>query len=945
MSFERSFSFAAIEHQGALGRARESHRPRSSKYAPPKCDTPRKASASSVYQSDPSTVLRKLSINDGSCYPTSGIPGTTPPSASEGRPTNRASEHDTTGTPPVHSIAGQQSDHHGSGPSGGDIRTLELLATEDDDEPKGPSIGHSTPKRCSSLQSSAPVNGHSTPNNSQNQALSRCRNADDASFSTPPRGGGGATRYSNMLLSFTSTPFGGGRGKTPTHHGSSRNGSLEVSHPSPACATGEGSGMTGRRSKTSSPCLGDYFAVQPAKAHRNRRSPFTSSNTNNNTNTSGSGNDSGGLNSSSTITLNSSMFQDNDFPLLNVTPNKDHTGDGDDGQNVKRRVSLTTRPSFNESHDGGAASGARKAGAQRRRIAPTTVSRSVTGRHDFTSSSFRSENNLASIECQEDASRDPRGMLRHLKDEIRNDFQVEQQQARMQRIVRAKQSLHTSFDRAEEVASTSELAWPAAGTNNLTKLDQTAPPAAGGGGEGTATAKQVLLIEFDKVTQKPTIDRLVAVYALLMDLNLVPNALNELAYLINLVSTERHIAAGPQKQPTEQPPTTSAGAADSSAPVAHGNILRNPHNCVYFATEVLYRQRMLLALLDSTSLRVVVENEQLGALHPTLNGFLRDMLAQKVKLETAAINRASADGDLSLANSSITNVFYQQENDTKDHFPSSKEFNAFNKQRDLFYATLRVWESEHLNPAWEFEEKLGSKVRAMLDILHHPINMAHLAKLFSAQLIISFNFDNSASELQMALPNIDLTKLSKLRQRLVAPSIFSTQYLFPGSQSFFRDFIVASETHQIFIEQLKAVLVHELLQMNGSSYEMCSISDAHSGPSRSEYVVRPETIATMRVLAKFIGFIIARPFQYEGCRSTMVENRQIELRNMVSILLVQLFMTATISPWEVRCVGLLVVCSVVPCPCNPQVVVVVLRESGRAFDSSSSARAIHGSVR
>lgn len=89
----------------------------------------------------------------------------------------------------------------------------------------------------------------------------------------------------------------------------------------------------------------------------------------------------------------------------------------------------------------------------------------------------------------------------------------------------------------------------------------------------------------------------------------------------------------------------------------------------------------------------------------------------------------------------------------------------------------------------------------------------------------------------MALPNIDLTKLSKLRQRLVAPSIFSTQYLFPGSQMFFRDFIVASENHQIFIEQLKAVLIHELIQMDSSTYDVFNISDAENS-NRSEYVVR-----------------------------------------------------------------------------------------------------------
>ncbi|XP_052896694.1 protein disks lost [Anopheles moucheti] len=835
----------------------------SSKNVPPRCDTPRKVSAGNVLQSNPSAQLRKLSISDGSCYPTSGIPPT-----AEGHPINRASELDTTGTP-VNLIARQLVDQqHGGLPgvceterkSTTDFRILENLAP-DDSELKG-ATGYSTPKRFPPQSGAA--DGPYTPGSNENQALSRCRNTNEAVFATPPRSNNvSRSSAGNMLLSFTSTPIAGSRGKTTAQHGSSRNGSLEVSCPSPntfgnGSQRQDASGLSdgsGRRSKTSLPCLGDYIVAQTTKPHRNRRSPYAGNN-------SGGNNEPTGLNSPGVF--NSPMFLDDDFPQLNVTPNKDpQTPAGDDGLNVKKRVSLGTKTSFNESLDGalpGGSSG-KKCGTQRRRIAPTTVSRTVSGRHDFNSSSFRSENNLIAIESHEDASHDPRGMLRHLKDEIRSDF-LQAEKAEMRRNVRAKQSLHSSFNHSENVYPSSDPV-----TNDIDDLVPMDDKK-----EGKDVSKVILAIEFDKVTQKLIIDRLVAIYALLMDLNLVPNMLNELAYLINLVSTERYIAAQRNLE------TTSA-VTDNNASTELFNVLRSPHNCVYFATEVLYHQRTLLALLDSTSLRVVVENEQLVVLHPTLSGFLRDMLAQKMKLENPFINQASSGGDPQL-NNSINNVFYQQENDTKDHFPSSKEFSAFNKQRDLFYTALRVWETEHLNPAWEFETKLGSKVRAILDILNHPINMSHLAKLFSAQLIISFNFDNSASELQMALPNIDLTKLSKLRQRLVGPSIFSTQYLFPGSQMFFRDFIVASENHQIFIEQLKAVLIHELLQMNGSTYEIFSICGVEN-TTRSEYVVRPETIATMRVLAKFIGFIIARPFQYEGGRNTIVENRQIELRNML----------------------------------------------------------------
>uniref|UniRef100_A0A182MP51 Codanin-1 C-terminal domain-containing protein n=1 Tax=Anopheles culicifacies TaxID=139723 RepID=A0A182MP51_9DIPT len=835
----------------------------SSKIAPPRCDTPRKVSAGNVLQSNPSAQLRKLSISDGSCYPTSGIPSAPTPSV-EGHPTNRASELDTTGTP-VNLIARELFDQRGGLPgvceSGtkptSDFRTLENLAT-DDGELKG-AIGYSTPKRFPPHSGAADV--QCTPGNNDSQVLSRCRNTNEAAFATPPRSNNvSRSSAGNMLLSFTSTPIAGSRGKTTIQQGSSRSGSLEVSCPSPntfgsasqrqdASGLSDG-GMTGRRSKTSLPCLGDYIMAQTTKPHRNRRSPYAGHNSSCNNEPSGP---------------NSSMFLDDDFPQLNVTPNKDsQTPGGDDGQIVRKRGTLNPKTSFNDSLDGAppAGSSGKKSGTQRRRIAPTTVSRTVSGRHDFNSSSFRSENNIISIESHEEASHDPRGMLRHLKDEIRSDF-LQAEKAEMQRNVRAKQSLHRSFNHLDNAIPSVDA------TTKMDHVGELVPIE--GEKEETVPPKEILVIEFDKVTHKLTIDRLVTIYALLMDVNLVPNMLNELAYLINLVSTERYIA------PQRNLETTSAVTGKASEELSR--VLQSPHNCVYFATEVLYHQRTLLALLDSTSLRVVAENDQLAVLHPTLNGFLRDMLAQKMKLENPFINQASSGGDL-LLNNSITNVFYQQENDTKDHFPSSKEFSAFNKQRDLFYAALRVWETEHLNPAWEFETKLGSKVRAMLDILNHPINMCHLAKLFSAQLIISFNFDNSASELQMALPNIDLTKLSKLRQRLVGPSIFSTQYLFPGSQMFFRDFIVASESNQIFIEQLKAVLIHELLQMNGSTYEIFSICGGEN-TTRAEYVVRPETIATMRVLAKFIGFIIARPFQYEGGRNTIVENRQIELRNLL----------------------------------------------------------------
>lgn len=86
-----------------------------------------------------------------------------------------------------------------------------------------------------------------------------------------------------------------------------------------------------------------------------------------------------------------------------------------------------------------------------------------------------------------------------------------------------------------------------------------------------------------------------------------------------------------------------------------------------------------------------------------------------------------------------------------------------------------------------------------------------------------------------------------------------------------------------FIEQLKMILTNELMDINDSSYETLNLSttDDTEHEHRHEYIVKPETLSTMSVLAKFLGFIVARPFIYEFGMNTTVDNRQIELRNKV----------------------------------------------------------------
>lgn len=92
------------------------------------------------------------------------------------------------------------------------------------------------------------------------------------------------------------------------------------------------------------------------------------------------------------------------------------------------------------------------------------------------------------------------------------------------------------------------------------------------------------------------------------------------------------------------------------------------------------------------------------------------------------------------------------------------------------------------------------------------------------------------------------------------------------------------------MEQLKIVLVAELMELNGSTYETLHLSVSESADDDvdrdatdfHEYVVRPEIILILRVLAKFLGLVVVRPYAYDGPRNTIVDSRQIEMRNLVS---------------------------------------------------------------
>lgn len=468
----------------------------------------------------------------------------------------------------------------------------------------------------------------------------------------------------------------------------------------------------------------------------------------------------------------------------------------------------------------------------KKRVVPITISRKNTsGPSNFISSSFQGENNLLNLPSEDGVDVIcERKILRDQREAITKDFTSEME---------PQKNLHAVI------------------RENMPAIAQS-----------PKSARKLAPFDFDdsKVEQKELLVVMAKIYSFIIDMNLVANILSEFSYLFNVLNTEY------------EPIDHAVSHNNTNSPVVFAaNLLKSLQNCVFFIVQVINCQKQNLELLDVVTLRVVIDNERIQLLAVDLCNHLKLRIQQKSKLETSV--------HASSGSSSSKVVFYQQETDNRDNFPSDREFGAFKKQRDLFYSILRTWEFKHLDQTYDFQKDLGLKIRSLITTMEHPINMAHLARLFTAQLILSCNFDNSASELQMDLPNVDLSKLSKLRQRLVAPSQFSTQYLFPGNQAFFRDFIVCCDQHVVFMEQLKVSLIYELMQLNDSSMDaVCITFDDHKTENfREEFTVRAETMTTLRVLAKFTGFVISRPYTFEsGYRNSLVDQKQAQIRNSVS---------------------------------------------------------------
>jgi codanin-1 len=290
----------------------------------------------------------------------------------------------------------------------------------------------------------------------------------------------------------------------------------------------------------------------------------------------------------------------------------------------------------------------------KKRVMPITVCRKASATN-FISSSFQSENNLLTVTSVEvdDSVVDvipEREMLREHRDAITRDFGSEKKPLR---------NLHALI--RENLQSTpSSMGSPMHKSSTLT------------------------LVEYDesRVERREMLQAMAKLYSFIIDMNHVPNILSEFSYLVNLLNTEHNPY---EKQQHQQ---QNYHQKSSSCDIA-SHLLKNFHNCIFFATCVLNHQKQTLAMLDCTTIRVLCDCERIQKLAASLCEYLRNVMQKKMQMDTLARSKGVGSGRGGNANSINKVVFYQQETDNRDNFPSDREFGAFKKQRDLFYGILR----------------------------------------------------------------------------------------------------------------------------------------------------------------------------------------------------------------------------------------------------------------
>ncbi|XP_069118288.1 codanin-1-like [Argopecten irradians] len=366
------------------------------------------------------------------------------------------------------------------------------------------------------------------------------------------------------------------------------------------------------------------------------------------------------------------------------------------------------------------------------------------------------------------------------------------------------------------------------------------------------------------VTHQDKLDVLADLYSSCLKDNLLPNLAVEIYFVVQLMTSRS----------ADVELVSNTGGLD----MIDTNFFSSVHNAVYFAVKVLESQVSFLRCLDRCTLRLLSENQRIASFSETLTDWL--ILQHDLGPKPAPV----------FPKSPIGGVSFQAETDNRKNFPSDGSFHLFKKQRDTFYELLREWEANHMSSGWSVAAFLGDKIRTLINCKTELANYVHFARLFQSQLITMCKGDNSLKPdgkdeedaLLSQLKRTNPEKFKRLQERFIMPLSVGGPCpapSFPGCQEFFRDFIMAASS-PIFNQHLTDTFSAKVIELNEmymvSQEETQTDQDGSDDEEKDRFV---SCLMTVRLVAKFLGFVTFLPYQTGARISDELGAMYISLRN------------------------------------------------------------------
>ncbi|VVC38331.1 Codanin-1, C-terminal domain [Cinara cedri] len=351
------------------------------------------------------------------------------------------------------------------------------------------------------------------------------------------------------------------------------------------------------------------------------------------------------------------------------------------------------------------------------------------------------------------------------------------------------------------------------------------------------------------MNEQKSLDILGSLYATIINSNILCNLFHELGYVFTLLSIKK-------------PETKSNNDSFNSNTI----YFKSPEDCHYFASKTIQHLSSILIYLEKPIINLILKRKPINLYVPEF-----------AKMLECAYNSTNVNDDIKFINSSITKdkVKFDEEQDTKDCFPTLKMFHAFKSQRDAFYDLLEDWKQNQLqlNP-----NKLAT-VSKLLTENNGAINMTKFTKLFVGLLLNSSFEDSKLDYKNKTIQDLSTLKLELLHQRITKRDYssghsFDSANEFTGVQSFFREFIILFLNNGNFCKHLIDTLVHRIDVLNTMEWAL----DLEGTMYQQTYFFN---VDSLRLLAKFLAFTIYYPYKDSNILNPSLKDYLWEVRSKV----------------------------------------------------------------